>query len=766
MSLPPSDEPDAGRAAPALSPQYTVERELGRGGMATVYLARDTKHGRRVAVKVLEFVGLDDEGAGRFLVEIGLTARLSHPHIVPLLDSGNAGGRPFFVMPFVDGGTLRARTERGPLGTAETLKIAGEVADALAYAHAQGVLHRDVKPENIMMSGRNAVVADFGIARALQAADDQDASFTFTGLAVGTPTYMSPEQAAGDPGVDERSDVYSLGAVLYEMLTGDVPFAGESVQASIGRRFVEPPPSARAANHDVPEAVDAVVRQAMALDPAERFASAAEFGDALARAGRAVGTAGSVSPGAVESSVAILPFANAAGEADDEFLASGIADEVLATLSRGGSIRVAGRGSAAAVASHTSDPRELSARLGVRTLLSGSVRRAGRTLRVSAQLVNGADGFQLWGDKFDRSIDDLFAVQDEIAAQITKALRGALLPATGAAVTPPASPVAAAPEAYEAYLRGRHLLNRRTARDMTAAQEWFRRAVSLDDRFAAAHAGLADAWALLGVYGEVAPSVAFGEARRAADAALERNPSLAAAHAVVGLVQAAHDWDFATAARSFEAALARPAESSASQWLATVVLLPQARFDEALDATRLALRVDPLSLSARSTLTVSLLYARRLEEAVHAAHETLEIEPRFALAHFFLAQALAALGDTADAVASAERARELSGGSGETVAFAALAHGLHGDRARAAALAGELTRRAAERYVSESHLALATLGAGDVDGALAHLERAVASRATELIWLGVRPAWDGLRDAARFGRIMARVGVGGTTGPR
>ena len=660
----------------------------------------------------------------------------------------------------MDGGTLRERIERGPMDPSDALKVAGEVADALAYAHAHGVLHRDVKPENIMISGRNAVVADFGIARALQTAGDEDARTTQVGLLVGTPAYMSPEQAAGDGGVDERSDVYSLGAVIYEMLTGEPPFSGASAGIIIGKRFAEPPPSPRAKRADLHAAVDAIVLRAMARDPAERYASAAELGDAIARVGRALDIPGeaniTVSRAAATPSVAILPFENATGDPDDDFLASGITDEVLTSLARGGTIRVAGRGSSVAMGGRDVDAREVSVRLGVRAVLTGSVRRAGTRLRVTARLVNGADGFQLWADRFDRTMDDVFAVQDEIAENISRALRGTLLPAAAAAATTrPAAP----PEAYHAYLRGRHLLNRRTGQDMQGSQEWFQRAIALDPGFAAAHAGLADAWALLGVYGEVAPSAAFAEARRAANAALRLDPTLAAAHAVLGVVQAGHDWDFRGATASFETSLAHTPEPAALQWLATMVLLPQGRFDEALDATRRALRLDPLSLSARATLTVGLLYARRFEEAVHAARETLELEPRFAVAHFFHAQALAALGDVAAAAGAAEQARQLSGGSGETTAFAAFAHGLGGDRGRAAALAEELHQRVGKRHVAESHRALATLGAGDAEGALALLERAVESRVTDLIWLGVRPAWDALRGSPRFRRVVATVGV-------
>ncbi len=750
---------DVERAPRALAPLYEVQRVLGRGGMATVYLARETKHGRPVAVKVLDADSFDDAGTERFLFEIHLTAHLSHPHIVPLLDSGNAGGKPFYVMPFVSGGTLRVCIDGGPLDTNQVLKIAGEVSDALAYAHAQGILHRDVKPENIMMSGRSAVVTDFGIARALRAIDEPDAHSLDVGTAMGTPAYMSPEQAAGEQDLDERSDVYSLGAVMYEMLTGAPPFVGDTVLALMAKRFVEPPPSPRAKRADLCEAVDVLVMRAMAVTPTDRYASAAEFCDAIARVRVALespqyavitGTSAAVLP-----SVAVLPFENATGISDDDFVASGITDEVLTSLAKGGRIRVAGRGSAFVVAGQQVDARAICERLGVRTVLMGSVRRSGHRLRVTAQLISGADGFHLWSDRFDRTMDDLFAVQDEIAGHISTALHGALLSTVSAAEAP--RPVA--PDAYYAYLRGRHLLRQRTASAMQAAQEWFTRALALDAHFAAAHAGLAETWALLGVYGELAPRASFDQARREAQLALADDPSLAAAHAVLGLVHAGFDWDLTRAAQSFDASARAMAEPNAYQWLATMVLLPRGQFEEALKVVGSALRIDPLSLAARSTLTVAFLYSRRFEEAIHAARETLELDPHFSLAHYFLAQALSALGDITGAAESAGRACELSGRSGETVAFAAYAHGRAGHAEEAARYATELRARNNDRYVSATHLALVALGIGETDAALSHLEHAVEARATELIWLGVRPAWAALREHARFEHIMARVGV-------
>jgi serine/threonine-protein kinase len=756
--------------ARALEGRYALQGELGAGGMAVVYLATDVRHGRRVALKVIREDLADIEGVRRFLHEIGVTARLNHPHILPLLDSGEVDGVPFFVMPYIEGETLRRRMDRlRPLPIDDALAIAADIVDALAYAHAQDVLHRDIKPENIMFSGRHALVADFGIAKAMQlaASDEHSTQVTQTGRIVGTPAYMSPEQSAGDETIDGRSDVYSTGVVLYEMLAGAAPFAGPSPRSIFSRRLTEDPPSLHVQRADAPPIVEQVVMRALARDPSRRYASAAEFADAIASTRRTLAASGSrtlqlMAEPPVMPSIAILPFSNLSADPENEYLSDGITEEILSALSRLRSIRVCARASSFAFKGQNIDVRAVGERLGVRSVLTGSVRRAGLRLRVNAQLVNAADGFQLWAERYERASDDVFAIEDDISSAIVSALRTTLAVPSNthapAAMTSPHIEAAANSEAHEAVLKGRFALARRTEEQLRRAIEEFQRAATIDTRYAAAHAGLADAWALLAVYGAAAPQEAMPAALRAAERAASLQPSIAEPHAAIGLVRSAFDWQWEEAELAFARSIAANSRyPAAHQWLATNVLVPQRRFDEALESIGRAMRLDPLAVSVKTALISVLFYSRRYAEAVDAARDLVLIEPASALAHYFAGQALIELGDTNGATAAMERAVERSGQSSETIAALGFACGRAGDRDRAGHYLGVLRQRASERYVSPGHFALLHVGLGEPDRALDQLEAASEARATDLIWLGVRPAWDVLRTNARFAALLGTM---------
>ncbi len=757
-----SGDPDLAALQAALNPAYDVEGALGAGAMATVYRAVDRKHQRTVAIKLLRPEHAAVHGASRFLLEIGLTARLSHPHILPLLDSGAAVGLPFYVMPLVAGESLRALLDREPrLAVSDALRLAGQVADALAYAHAQGVLHRDIKPDNILISGKHAFVADFGVAKAVAAAAD-DAHQTHVGLSVGTPAYMSPEQAAGDH-VDGRADVYSLGAVLFEMLVGEPAWVGESIRAVIGRRFVEPPPSARARRPDIPPMLDGVLRRALAREPNERYASAAELADAIVAVQLALTMLGSriaLAPSEIQpvASVAVLPFDNLSAEPDTAFLSDGITEEILTALARLASVRVCARSSCFAFKGQAMDARTAGERLGVRNIVTGSVRRAGNRLRVSAQLVDVTDGFQRWSERFDRTLEDVFAIQDEISGAIVSALDANLV---GSRALTPGGSTTGVVEAYELVLRGRALLTRRTDETTQQAITVFRRAAELDPRFALAYAGLADSWAMLAVYGARAPDDAMPEAERQAAQALSLAPELAEPRAALGLVQGGYHWDWPGADATFQRAIAAsPSYATAHQWHATTVLVPLERFDDALQATTKAMRLDPLSLACKATLSAVLFYAQRYHESIDAARDALALDSGFAPAYFFLGQALAQLGDYDAALGACERGCELSGRSSESLAMLGYVLGRSGNRALASEVLAELRRRADARYVAPTQLALIHVGLGEVGPALDHLTLALEAKAADLIWLAVRPAWDPLRGYQRFRDMLSRIGLG------
>ncbi|MDQ3222921.1 MAG: protein kinase, partial [Gemmatimonadota bacterium] len=524
------------RLKAALAGRYHIERELGRGGMATVYLARDLRHDRLVALKVLRPELAHALGPERFLREIRLCARLQHPHIIGVHDSGEAGGQLWFSMPFVEGETLRSRLAREKqLPIDDALRVTAEVADALTYAHQHGIIHRDIKPENILLSGNHALVADFGIARAL--AGGADERLTDTGLSLGTPHYMSPEQAAGERQLSPRTDVYSLGCVLYEMLAGEPPFTGPNPQAVLAKRLSEPVPHLRS-TRDVSPEIDRTVCRALARSPADRFASVAEFADALrvtsvesgpstrqvasrqspvkrwwigvvtatlllaALAGYLALSRARAGGSAPAASAAVLPFTDLSPGKDQEYFSDGLTEELITSLSGIQGLRVAARTSSFQFKGQHADVREVGRKLDVRAVLEGSVRKSGDRLRVTAQLSSAKDGYQLWSDSYDRDLADVFAVQEEIARAIVSALRVQL-------GGKPDSALSAQPtrnlEAYDLYLKGRFSWNQRTGGALKEAVRYLEQAVARDSSFARAWAALADAYILVVPYAGLSP---------------------------------------------------------------------------------------------------------------------------------------------------------------------------------------------------------------------------------------------------------------------
>jgi serine/threonine-protein kinase len=743
----------------ALEPAYALERELGRGGMATVHLALDRKHNRQVAVKLVRATIGGSDVIDRFLREIRLTARLSHPHILPLLDSGNVLDTPFYVMPYVVGETLEERINRDRrIPIDEAVRIALEVVDALTYAHAQGVIHRDIKPANIMLAAKHALVADFGIAKAVNSSVGEEE--TQVGVTIGTMAYMSPEQAFGEPDIDARADIYALGVVLYEMLTGESPFAGGNARAALARRLWAQPLCVREKRPEVSEELDRVIARAVMPAPDDRYATAAEFEQALlatTRAGLpAMATSLATSSDALPS-LAVLPFENLSGDAGNEYLSDGITEEILTQLSRRRTIRVCARASAFTFKnSNDDDLRLIGSRLGVLNLLLGSVRRSLNRLRVNARLVNARDGFQLWSERYDRTLDDVFAIEDEIGAAIVAALDATL---HGEEFVPPPAPTPGA-DVYDQFLRGRALWNQRTAESVRAAIDCFEHVIAAQPTYAPGHAALADAWGSLGLYGGSHPRDAMAKARGAAETARLLDPSLPDPRVALGHFFSAHDWDWRAAEQSFRDAIAlNPQFPAAHQGLATVVLAPRGDFDAAVSAVRPALTNEPLSPVLDATLAGVLLFARRHEECVEAAQQALDLSANFALAHFFLSQAHAQRGAFETARDHAFRAAELSPASTEYLAALGHALALSGDGEHAAAVQRELEERAASDYVSPIDLALIPLASGDIETALQHLEVAAELKVPALVWLGVRPAYDVLRDVPRYQVLLERMGL-------
>ena len=479
--------PEPPPIAAALADRYTVERELGRGGMATVYLAEEKKHGRKVAIKVLRPEITAALGTERFLREIGIAARLAHPHIVPLIDSGEAGGFLYYVQPHVPGGSLRDRLEEtSQLPLKDALRIAQEIGAGLDFAHRKGFVHRDVKPENILFADGHAVLADFGVARACS---DADAQVTEVGLAVGTPEYMSPEQASGEAELGPASDVYSFACVVYEMLAGEPPFHGLGPRAIMAKQVTESPRPLRGLRPEVPLATERAVGHALEKDPTQRYASAAEFVAALVAPDRP----GATPTPATTRSIAVLPFVNASPDPDNEYLSDGITDELIDALAKIAGLRLASRTSVFALKGKPLDVRAVGALLGTSVVLEGTVRKAGDRLRITAQLTSTDDGRLIWSHRYDRKLVDVFAIQDEIAATIVNTLRATMFADLSEHVPRRYTENI---QAYGLYLKGRYAWNKRTQEGVAEAIGYFEQAIAEDPSYAPAYAGLADSYAL------------------------------------------------------------------------------------------------------------------------------------------------------------------------------------------------------------------------------------------------------------------------------
>jgi TolB-like protein len=678
----------------ALAGRYAIERELGRGGMATVFLARDLRHDRPVALKVLHAQLAAMLGPERFQREIRFAARLQHPHILTVLDSGEAGDQLWFTMPYVEGESLRDRlTREKQLPVADALRIARDTADALDYAHQHGVVHRDIKPENILLTARHALVADFGIARALGGrtgggADGRtEPGLTETGMSLGTPAYMSPEQASGERELDQRTDIYSLGCVLYEMLAGEPPFTGPTAQVVLTRRFTEAPRPLRQVREAVPAEVEAAVAKALARSPADRFESTAEFGRALelgataAGAGRAAEAAGPTSgptaalgaravapalvrrypmvvtllagfaiglgvlfawrrghPGgdSVEDAgpklVAVLPFENL-GSPDDEYFADGITDEVRGKLATVPGLKVIARSSSAQYKKTGKSPQEIARELGVQYLLTATVRwekgSGGNRVRVSPELVQVAPGVApttRWQQPFDAALTDVFQVQADIAGRVAQALDVALgqAPRQTLAEKPTANLAA-----YDAYLKGEETSQSVGISDpptLRRAIGYYEQAVALDSSFALAWAQLARAHA--GVYyNGIGAGADAEQARIASQRAAGLAPNRPESHSAVGDYLYFVRGDFAGALAEYETGLRLAPSSAAILSNAAIAKQSLGHWDEAYELLTRARGIDPRSLQVARRLTITLVRLRRLPEALEAADHGLSLAP-------------------------------------------------------------------------------------------------------------------------------------------
>jgi serine/threonine protein kinase/tetratricopeptide (TPR) repeat protein len=734
--------------AAAFADRYTVERELGRGGMATVYLADEKKHGRKVAIKILRPEITASLGTERFLREIGIAARLSHPHIVPLIDSGEAGGFLYYVQPHVPGGSLRDRLEETrQLPLKEALRIAQEIGSGLDFAHRKGFVHRDVKPENILFADGHAVLADFGVARAVS---DADAQVTEAGLAVGTPEYMSPEQASGESELGPASDVYSLACVVYEMLGGEPPFKGSGPRAVMAKQVTASPRPVRGLRPEVPAATERAIVRALEKDPNQRFTSAAEFVTALT----ASDAPGAARMPATTRSIAVLPFVNASPDPDNEYLSDGITDELIDALAKIAGLRLASRTSVFALKGKSLDVRAVGALLGTSVVLEGTVRKAGDRLRITAQLTSADDGRLLWSQRFDRQLVDVFAIQDEIAATIVNTLRATMFAELSEHVPRRYTENI---QAYGLYLKGRYEWNKRTREGVAEAIRYFERAIAEDPSYAPAYAGLSDSYSLDVDYRDIPVHEAYQRAKDYARKALALDESVPTAHASLAWTLFIYDWQWEEAEREFRRAIElNPRYASAHQWFA-FLLAARGQHDAALLEAHTALELDPASVSIRRAVGWVYHYARRYAQAREHLSRSIEMNPLAVESYRMLGSTLAFQGEVVEAERILREALSLRGAGAYSRATLGWLLGMSGRRAEAEALLRELEEARAAGYVSPVAFAILHIGLGNLQEALDWSERAYDERRGWVAYVNVNPMFDPLRAEPRFAALVRKM---------
>jgi serine/threonine-protein kinase len=792
---PPAGSIEAFKAA--LADRYRLEREVGQGGMATVWLAEDLRHHRKVAIKLLQPGVAQALGADRFLREIQIAAGLTHPHILPLLDSGEAAGFLYYVMPYIAGESLRQRLAReGTLPVPESARLLREIADALAKAHREGIVHRDIKPENVLLADGHALVADFGVAKGLSAAGSEG-TLTRVGMTVGTPAYMAPEQAAGDPDVDQRADLYALGVMGYEMLTGRPPFTGTTPQQILAAQITLAPEPV-ASHRSLPAPLADLVMRLLAKNPTDRPQTAEQLIPVLDAAATPTGVSAATvltptpapegrglsrrvvlgvlaavvvaaaayaaaryrspsvggAPAAGARSVAVLPFTNLSHDSANEYFSDGISEEILNAVGRLPGVLVPARSSAFAFKGQSLPVREVARRLQVAHVLEGSVQREGNRVRITAQLVDASTGFQRWSGKYDRDATDVFAVEDEISRAIASALRVEL---AGGGAAGASTGETTDPEAHDLYLLGLHYLNQRsTDVQLDTAASYFSRAVARDPGYARAYAGRASALLLLPEYAPTFDTTLLAAGRAAVAKALALDSTLATAHLALGYLLKSYEWDWRGAEREYRAAIALdPNLATAHQWLAEL-LMDQRRLPEARSQIDTALALDPAAPIQRLVQAQYEETAGRLDSAAAAYRRSAELDPRFLPAYLEGGELAVQMRRYDEARDQFRRAAALVG---DTLgALVKLVDGAERPADRPAAI------RVAEQLLANGQIPIAIVARffsmlDQPDRAIALLEQAVAQRAPFTTYLNRWAELRRLESDPRYRAILKRIGL-------
>ena len=705
---------------------YKILEKQAEGGLGAVYKAEDTKLKRPVALKfLLPELTRDYEAKERFINEARAASALDHPNICTVYEIGETEDNQLFIaMAFYEGETLRTKIRKGPLNLGEAVGIATQVAGGLAKAHSKGVVHRDIKPANIMVtSDGTAKIVDFGLAILAG-----QVRLTRTGATSGTAAYMSLEQARGEQ-IDHRTDIWSLGVVLYEMVTGQLPFRGEYEPALIYSILNDTPRPMSALRGEVPQALERIVMKAMAKLPGDRYRTAEETFAALESCANAIAADASLGKSSEPKevpSIAVLPFKDMSPQQDQEYFCEGIAEELINALVKVEGLRVAARTSASQFKDKAVDVRAVGRQLNVRSVLEGSVRKAGDRLRITAQLIDVNDGYHLFSEKYDRTADDIFAIQDEISLAIVDRLKVRLLSSDRSKLTKRHTENE---EAYRLYLQGRYFWNRRHEGGLQRGIEHFQEAIEIDPQYALPYSGIADCYYSLGWYDFLAPKEAFGKCKEMALKVLEMDPDLAEAHtSLAGALQYA-DWDWPGAEVEFKRAISLNPRYPTAHHFYSLLLAIKGKFDEAIAESERAIELDPLQPVIRSTRVYILYLAGRYDDAMERCRALIDFDPNLFSAWSIMGVVLTELGRFAEAEDALKKAQELAGGH-STLVLGQLTHVLAraGRRNEARAAVGTMLELRKSRYVSALFVALSYFALDEQEAAFEWLERAFEER--------------------------------------
>jgi serine/threonine protein kinase/Tfp pilus assembly protein PilF len=769
---------------------FRITERLGAGGMGVVYKAVDIRLDRPVALKFLpDNMAEHPQALERFRREARAASALNHPGICTIYDFGEQDGRTFIAMEFIDGETLHTHIHGKPIPFEEILKLGVQIAEAVDAAHAAGIIHRDIKPANIFVTKRGqAKVLDFGLAKLVakgvavsDSGDEVSDSTSVVGIISGTPSYMSPEQIRGDD-LDPRTDIFSLGLVLYEMATGRQAFGGATGGMIIDAVLTRSPAPARSINPDIPPRLEEIIDKALHKHRDQRYQHAADILADLQRLGRASDSAqmsstgqekstgqhtaatsaaqtGTVRSGRVAKiidSLAVLPFENISRDQGHEYLSDGIAGSLINNLATVPKLRVLAQSTVFRFKGRSIDPQAVGRELNVRAVLTGRIMQSGGSLRIGTELVDVATGTQLWGAQYNRKPGEIFAIQDEISNEISGNLRLKLTRADKKRLTKRQTEDA---EAYRLYLKGRHHWNQWTEDGFYKAIEHFQQAVDKDPAYALAYTGIADSYVLLGWNSYLPPKDAFPRGKMAALAALRLDPDLAEARTPLAAVSWLYDWQWSEAQAEFKRSLKlNPVHPTANHWFAEF-LMTMGRHQEVIAAMKKSQELDPLSLIISVAIGWAFYMARRYDEAIEQLRRTVELDPNYPVTYWILGLLLRKIGQYEAAIAEGEKGVQLSGGS--TLMKAALAQSLAtaGQKEKSLHILDELTKLSRHKYVAPYFFAGVHTGLGEADRAMEYLEKSFEEHSHWLIYLHLDPGMDGLRSDPRFLELLQRVGL-------